>query len=225
MVAGIEITNEFNSILLSNNLQNPVLRASGNATTVTDDISPLGTSKLRISYTRASTSDTPLVAIRPSALTMYYAVEDITSLTWTWVFISDLPVGSSVPYWIFDKPPAASGNVGIEVYEDVTGKLMFSLQNKPLRITDVITGTMAAGIVTNDHVYESGHTYAALLCRWTRRGFYRALPNETDNRGLAARALTNGVTRGSVHYETVTGDDSGTTWAQMQLGIVDVTGY
>jgi hypothetical protein len=77
----------------------------------------------------------------------------------TWKFNVSAPVGTIVDYWVFDVPPAppVGPGYGLEVY-DAVGALCYSIQNKPLRIRDVIHDGSSG-----DVYYDAGRTYAAIL--------------------------------------------------------------
>ena len=228
MPEGIEVFNDNNRLVLSSNLQNPVLRASGSVTTITNTLTPsFNTSMFYIPYTKV-TGSFPLCAIRPTTQSFYYGIERYPVLAGVndlrFYFISNLAVGASVPYWIFDTPPAASGNVGLEIY-DSTGALNFSIQNKPLRIADVIGGNFSGLITPQSLTYTTGRTYAAICGRWTSYQLYRALPDRTDSWGLGVRGITDGIERSRMKYEEVSGNNAGTINQQQQIIIADVTGY
>lgn len=229
MPQGIEVFNDNGRMVLSSNLRNPVLRASGTVTTITNTLTPSwNTSMFYVPYAKVAGSF-PLCAIRPTTQSFYYGIERFPVLAGAndlrFYFISNLPVGSPVPYWIFDTPPAPSaGFKGLEIY-DAAGELNFSLQNKPLKIVDVIGGNFSGLLTPVSSTYTAGKTYAFICGRWTSYQTYRALPDQTDSFGLGLRGITNGIERSRMKYEQVGGNIAGVINQQQQIIVTDVTGY
>lgn len=217
MPAGAEIFNDTGKMVLSANLQNPVLKVSSSVTSVG--------SSLIVSYTRSSTSEVPICAIGPSVRTILLGNTDPALLTWEWHYTMDTSVNTAVPYYIFGTPPAPSGNFGLELY-DAAGVLAFSVQNKPLRLRDVLVGTtgLAAG-VGNDRVYDAGRVYAGAVGRWSSNSIYRTLPNKTEEFGFGFNRITNGLNTGALSLGTSSGNSATSDFADHELMVVDVTNY
>lgn len=216
MPVGFENFNDSGSMQLSANLRNPVLRASGTHTTVA------GTQI--ISYTRAASGDSPLLAVAPASGSLRYMGTNFSGLTQNWHFeYFNGAVGDSIPYYVFDKPPAPSGNFGIELY-DAAGNLTYSIQNKPLRIVEAVSGAVPPGVAL-DKTYVAGRQYAAIVSRPSANLIYRTLPNQTDFRGLTVQKITDGIRLHNEVYANATGDSHTSVFGPYQVLITDVTNY
>ncbi len=226
MPAGITCWNDSGAVQITDARQNPVVVASGNMTTATNTLSglPLPTSMASVSYTRASTDAWPIVAIRPTAQTMFYGVDTSGGLTWKWEFASNQAVGTSIPYWIFDRKATIGASQLFEIY-DTAGTRTFSMAEKWLRITDIISGDMGVAAETEDFTYVSGRTYAAAFARWSESARYRVRDDETDIYGLGVHGITNGIRTSAVAMSTVAGDATPSPFLERQLLIMDVTNY
>lgn len=225
MPTGIQIINDSGSVQISTDMKNPVLKASGNLTTVTNDISgaPLVTSKATFSYTRPSTSHHPILAIRPTGRTFLLGIDGHTGLNWTWTFLSAQAVGTTIPYWLFDKDEALPASGLFEIY-DASGNRFFNLNSKPMRIRDILTGT-AGSILAQSNTYDAGRTYAASINRWAEHKIYRALPNNTDLYGIGVAGITDGMQTQALRFATTPGDDTGVIYGERSILVIDVTNY
>lgn len=226
MVAGFQAWTDSGSIQITENLVNPVLVASGNATTVTNTIpgAPLIVSNVQISYTLPSSANYPMVALRPSDQTVFHGVNK-SGLTWTWYFLSMQAVGTSIPYWIFDKKDVITESKLFEIYNS-SGTRVFSLAEKPLRIRDVMSGTMGGtALWTSVRTFESGRTYAAMPCRWSEQAIYRSRPDETEIYGLGFQGSTDGLTLSNTQLVNVSGNSTPSPFTAYQVVAIDVTNY
>lgn len=226
MPAGITSWSDAGSVQITDARQNPVVVASGNMTTVTNTKSgaPLPTSMASITYTRPSTDSYPIVAIRPSAQTMFYGIDTTGGLTWKWEYLSNQAVGTSIPYWIFDRKSTIASSQLFEIY-DSAGTRTFSLAEKWLRMRAIISGDMDVAAWTEDHTYDTGRTYAAAFCRWSESARYRVRDDETDIYGLGIHGITNGVRSSAVPIYTAAGDATPSPFLLRQVLVMDVTNY
>lgn len=223
MAFGLEFINDAGSMCISENYKNPIVVASGSATTVS--ASPFAaTSKFTVTYTRSSLDEAVICAIRPTAMTMLIGVGSPNSLTWTWEFFSTHAIGATVPYWIFSNKAAVPADTfGLEVF-DASGARVFSSNSKPLRLRDKVSHTLSAGSTT-DRFYNTGRTYAMAMPKWTDYGNYNIMENTTAMFGGGVMGITDGFRAGGCFYNTVSGDNSGNPWNVMDILVVDVTGY
>lgn len=226
MAAGFQCWTDSGFIQITEGVANPVLVQSGSVTTVTNTIpgAPLIASVATISYTAASSDHHPLCAVRPNGPAVLLGVSR-SGLVWTWTYLSTEAVGSSLAYWIFDLKTDVPASGLFEIY-NAAGQRVFSAAQKPLRIRDVITGTMGSTLAwTNTSTYDSGRTYAAMPARWSEQAVYRALPDETSQLALGVSGATNGITRSAVELVRTTGDSTPSPFTATEVIVIDVTHY
>ena len=171
MPTGIEIISSSGAFMLDANLANPTLMSSGTATTVTNSTTQRGTSEFSISFTPVSPTFSPICAIRPPTGAASWQISStVSSGTYTWKFICVGAVGTSIPYWVFDKPTSIPNNFGIEVF-DTTGTRIFHSGRFPLRVkAPLITSNVSIVLVGNtnsaeNYTFTPGRTYAAFFGR------------------------------------------------------------
>lgn len=228
MPEGIEVFNDNGRLVLSSNLRNPVLRATGSVNTIANTLTgAFNTSMLKVPYTKVAGSF-PMCAIRPPSAMMYIGINRYPATAGVddieFIYVGNMAVGTAIPYWVFDTPPAVGAGLrGLEIY-DSTGALNFSIQNKPLKIANVIGGNFT-GIGTTNYTFITGHTYAAILGKWTTYQTYRALGNRTDGFGRSIAGITNGIATSRLKFEETSGNNAETINQSQQIVIADVTGY
>lgn len=224
MAFGLEFINDAGSLCISESYKNPVLVASGTATTVVQSLwEP--PSQFTITYVRSSLTEIPILAIRPTDMTMLVGIGDTASLTWTWTFYSNQAVGTSVPYWIFSNQATITADPwGLEVFNS-SGARVFSSAMKPLRIKTRVAFTVTT-FSSTDYTYDTGRTYAAVLTQWADdAGRYFAMGDYTDFHAGGVMGISNGIRAGGVYYAQSSGDQRGGTWTSMPFLVADVTNY
>jgi hypothetical protein len=112
------------------------------------------TSRFVITYTGASNS-APLVFISPAAESALERL-NVSGTTYTWTFISNLAIGATTPFWVFDRPSAGT-NFGLEVF-DASGGRVYQTSQFPLRM--VAVPGYFAGMSSLNYFNSSGRQYA-----------------------------------------------------------------
>lgn len=129
-----------------------MVRASGTTTTITNsDSAAPGSSAVHVTHTGSK----PIFALGGSWRGHMMNMTKVGS-TYSWVWIVNKPVGTVLPYWIFDDTIDVYTNIGLEIYDDAAGlPILFSSDPtfKPLRVVDSLT---ALGLES----YSAGRTYA-----------------------------------------------------------------
>lgn len=239
MSAGLEVRRDGGGrLVLRSNRANPVLRHSGVATTVANTITPSGGSRFEVQYSGTA----PMCCVRPSQGTFLHVASQ-SGGTWTWVFVTDAPVGSGVPFYVFDLPAGLTAGPGLTLFADAAGApVNFSMApgSKPLRAVDVITAGEGGA-------YPAGRLYAACQGLHFGRLSYEpgaqppggGAPDEayfalTQSSGTFAFETANAVTFSEHRMDAGAGALQGSTtpdlsreryWTNKQLLVVDVTGY
>jgi len=141
------------AVQVDDTYQNLVLRERG--TVVTDQSLFLGGSK--VTFTRAGLTH-PLMAVNGNQM-MTSMGSEIGSGTgqFQYTIMTSLPVGSSVPYFLFDVPVVSDAGFGMQVFSQ-HGEKTFDLASKYLRVVDV----MDRIIGDSTRNYDSSRTYACV---------------------------------------------------------------
>jgi hypothetical protein len=167
MPIGFESYDEAGKLQIQD-ISTPVTLITYNTVNTTGGVSsdyPLMNSKFKIQTADTSPFAAPFCAISPldySCLVKLnrYAelVGDLTMYYYEYEFVSLLPVGSTVPYWIFwpkTDSPKVSG-VGIEIYNS-SGQVNFAHTQQPMRVMGLSDGSTA------NLTYTAGRRYAAIV--------------------------------------------------------------
>lgn len=164
MPQGVEIFADSGYRLLDSNLRNLFLRVKSSAVTQTNNVTQFGASKLVITYT-GPTGGMPLPAVGGSTYVMLLTTQ-VSGTTWTWTYVTEGAVGTTIPYYIFDIPPSGSSlNFGLEAY-DASGNITFVSVEKPLRIRHVAVGNMGSQFYGGIVNLDSGRVYAPIQGRF-----------------------------------------------------------
>lgn len=220
MPAGIEIINDYGTVLIDSTYTNMSLLQSGIATSYESSIDA------EVSVGIASLP----VGAGPG---QYLAIH-CTQMAGLWAGnYAYAPVGAQVHWYLFGPPPnSTSANVGLAIYKG-TGDLAFHSALKYARVRDSFTQT--SGNFTK--TYDTGRKYAVI---WARRGanVRRELIFDPDTSqsffslfydGSAARMDGANIIFGWQPYASRLGKYGpvGNAWEskEMTAHIIDVTGY
>lgn len=213
-----------------------VLQGSGTVSTVSTTDFQFVTSKATI----PRPSSTSVVAIRP-ADSMELWGNSADGLNF--VLYGMAPVGTSVPYWVFDRAPAVpdpGGFIGFRT-RNAADEVIFAGNMKPARIVDAFALTIEPNH-NESRLYPAGRTYAVIQSRLANSVRWRdgAINPNTGQRELGWYALNyyagsfKGIADG-IHISdhrhsedatsTQTPDFTQEKTATGQVMIVDVTNY
>ena len=231
MTTGIQVYNDYGSILVDENYSNLAVRQKGSAT-----ISSYG----YITTFKVPNCTSPMVAVQASnglANASTWLDSDGTTLN---VYIGGDP-GTAVTWWVFDVPinPASYGLV---IYKS-DGSLAFDATKQYIRIVDVVSGS---DFPTPPYTksYPSGRSYGFVTLkagywRWIHSNPDSGAPDNGNTLGWVVTTQTKG-TRAKFSGQTVTVDYwtestsvpgpkgvnlNANNSPQWKYAIVDVTGY
>lgn len=131
MPAGLLVINDTGSVQLDENFYTFALVAQGVETTIAKTTQG-GNSKLFISLAGMTN---PIIAIQPVDKTgLMYANAGGAE------FVTDSPVGTDIPYWVFDSElPVETEDAGMQVF-NATGDLVYTSSQKQLRVHSLVGG-------------------------------------------------------------------------------------
>lgn len=219
MPAGIQIVNNFGTILIDENYKNLALRQKTATTTVA---ASNGRATVAMSGMNA-----PMIAL---ASTAYTGVKHMLSSLASFV-IQGPSVGSqAVTAYVFDEPQASGMSQGLMVY-NAAGELTFDSGNKYARVVDVYGGANLADWQPA-RTYAAGRTYAVVQLK-------RAYRKEVINNGggnydiiwyMSAARVNGAVVEGNMIRYKTDNVNLGSAPAQVtdysaQFAVIDVTGY
>jgi hypothetical protein len=149
--AGLLVRNSGGVIVIDGQYHNPSMRAKGTAVTAT-----IKGSGSYVSFTVGGLTATPVIAVS-STLGAIAHVSSFASGSALVEIIAHGPVGTSVPWWIFDKPGIASPPKYF-VVRNAAGEVVFNANERYMRVAGVM---QVNGITGGSLTLPSGRTYAS----------------------------------------------------------------
>lgn len=223
MAYGIQLLGGSSQYAITDSYKNPQLALKSTATTVTEPTWD-NASRLSITYTRTSTSDSVLCFLgNTTGLTGFIGTSESGNDV-TWTYFTDMAVGTVIDYYIFsDAVTPAADTYGIHIY-NAAGTRTFSSAGKPLRLTSVSTRTIAWGTSVN-LTYTTGRNYAVAQVGYADATRYVIMGDVTWVFVGGCKVITDGINIGTIQYATSAGDGTGFDYNIMRYLVCDVTGY
>lgn len=151
MPAGLQVLNNFGTLLIDDTSANMTFASRGAATTI--DPGPDFAQKL---VAVPSPAATPAYAIRHASVPVMLVGASPAGF----IVASHLQT-ASVEWYKFDGPPPPVSNYGLQV-RDAAGRLMFDSNRKVARVHDVVPLSLANNY-TATRTYTAGRTYAVIV--------------------------------------------------------------
>jgi hypothetical protein len=152
MVAGLQIVNDYGTVQIDENYVCPSLVASGTLTCHTyshDNWTKAGGSD-ETGATLTVTGTQPIVAL---AGDYYASIKSTTQSGSSWTFeIRTEPDAKdhAITYYVFDTVLSDASGVGL-IVRDAAGNITYSSNLKPMRMVDILSGTLSSGWVESEN--------------------------------------------------------------------------
>lgn len=226
MASYLEITNDFNSILIDDNYDNLIVLKSGTVTLTTE----AAMNRIAVvTFTLPAGTSVPMIAAYyPNYIHLYNAnVESNGNCTWK--FAVEGPVGSTFNYWIFGLIAEKTGDgKGLFVVKNATDQIVFDSGYEYARVRDFVTYDFDT---SQTLTYDATRKYAVVFVQACLKRQTGSGPGGQWS-GLqphGAFIRDNGtVTYGSWIYRALSGSGGlsfPTSNRTARYMLVDVTGY
>jgi hypothetical protein len=210
--AGLRVFGDSGVFQIDNTYRNLSLREKGTFVTTSNMYSSV--SVAQISARTGFTS--PILAVGGSVLSQPIVLYDSGTGRFSFAVRASGPIGTQVPYWIFDvpPPPPASG-AGIRVW-NASGQLVFDSSLPPLRVVKFS--------VNSDNPNFSGQAGRSYAVAHVRNGYRQVTIEQQTVRATMTRV--NGSTVDGAPVAIQDTDNTPTTLiVPMNSLVIDVTNY